>query len=193
MNESSKAMRRRFIEDRTGIFQWMKLFKGKGLDVGCGNNLLPFDKCEGFDQEQGDANDLTGYFKANEFNYIHSSQSLEHMRDPVAALQSWIEIVKPGGHLIVTIPDFVLYEGLIFPSRFNPDHRSTWSMWLKDSPAPIHCYLPSWLDQFDAGVKLCRVVDTNYDYKVGTSRDQTYHEDDNVEAFIEFVLQKKSK
>lgn len=194
MNEASKAMRRRFIEDQTGVFPWMKLFTGVGIDVGCGPDKIPFDACTAFDLEQGDANDLTGYFKAGEFDYLHASQCLEHMRDPVSALTSWIEVVKPGGHLIVTIPDFVLYEGLIFPSRFNSDHKSTWSIWLKDSPAPIHCYLPSWLLQF-ANVEIirCTVVDNNYDYKVLTKRDQTYDEEDGVEAFIEFVLRKHER
>lgn len=194
MREASKAMRRRFIEDQTGVFPWMKMFKGRGIDVGCGPDKIPFDKCEAFDQEQGDANDLTAYFKPNDFDYLHSSQSLEHMRDPAAALASWIEVVKPKGHLIVTIPDFVLYEGLVWPSRYNPDHKSTWSMWLKDSPAPIHCYLPSWLEQFKTVAPLlCAVVDNNYNYKVLTSKDQTLNEDEGVEAFIEFVLRKNAK
>jgi hypothetical protein len=35
------------------------------------------------------------------------------------------------------------------------------------------------------------LVDTNYDYKVGTRVDQTYRFEDRVEAFIEFVIQKK--
>lgn len=191
MNEASKAMRRRYVEDKTGVFPWMKLFKGRGLDVGCGPDKLPFDRCEGFDQEQGDANDLTGYFPKDTFNYIHASQALEHMRDPAAALQSWIDVTKPKGHLIVSIPDFVLYEGLVWPSRYNPDHKSTWSIWLKDSPAPIHCFLPSWLEQF-TGVKVlrCQVIDNNYDYKIMTRVDQTLPEDAGVEAFLEFVLQK---
>jgi ubiquinone/menaquinone biosynthesis C-methylase UbiE len=190
MKETSKAMRRRFIEDRTGVIPWWKWFRGNGIDIGCGPDKVPFDDCIGFDKEHGDANELT--FADNSFSYVHSSQSLEHMRDPATALRNWIGVTKPKGRIIVTVPDFVLYEGLVWPSRYNPDHKSTWSMWLPDSPAPIHCYLPQWLEQFDnTKLLLCRVVDTNYDYKILTKKDQTLPEDKGVEAFIEFVLQKK--
>lgn len=192
MNEASKAMRRRFIEDRTGVFPWWPLFRGDGIDVGCGPDKIPFSKCCAFDKEHGDANDLREIFAAGRFSYLHASQSLEHMIDPAKALASWIDVVKPRGHIIVTVPDFVLYEGMVFPSRYNPDHKSTWSMWFKDSVAPIHCYLPQWLEQFEnTKVVLCRVVDTNYDYKIGTKQDQTLSESRGVEAFLEFVLKKK--
>lgn len=194
MNEASKAMRRRLREDRAEEFPWWKLFKGAGVDVGCGPDKIPFDTCRPFDQADGDANDLTTYYAPNSFNYLHSSQSLEHMVDPVKALRSWIDVVRPKGHLIVTVPDVVLYERMVFPSRFNPDHKSTWSMWLKAFPkSPQHCYLPRWLEQFeDTKILRCQVVDTNYDYtKLETNEDQTLPEDRGVEAFIEFVLQKK--
>lgn len=192
MNEASKAMRRRFIEDQTGVYPWMKLFRGRGIDVGCGPDKLPFDNCIPFDKEHGDANDLTKFFKEGEFSYLHASQTLEHMIDPVKALTSWIAIVRKHGHLIVSIPSWELYEGLVFPSRFNPDHKSTWSMWMKDSPAPFHCKMPEWLDQFAETAKVlrCQLIDTNYNYKIGTAKDQTFIETDGVEAFIEFVLKK---
>lgn len=186
-------MRRRYIEDALGVFPWMKLFRGDGIDVGCGPDKIPFDRCVAFDKEQGDANDLTAYFAPNHFSYLHSSQSLEHMVDPEAALRSWITVVKSRGHIIVTVPSWELYEGMVFPSRFNPDHKSTWSLWQKDSSAPIHIYVPEWLKKFEDATKVrrCELVDNHYDYKIGTKRDQTLPEDAGVEAFIEFVLQKK--
>lgn len=194
MREASKAMRRRYIEDALGEFPWMKLFRGDGIDVGCGPDKIPFDRCIAFDKEQGDANDLLAHFPANHFSYLHSSQSLEHMVDPAAALASWIDVVKPRGHLIVTVPDFTLYERLQWPSRYNPDHKSTWSMSLRGSPAPIHCFLPEWLEQFkNTKIVLCRTVDAHYDFSLlnKLAIDQTLPEDAGVEAFIEFVLQKK--
>jgi len=190
MKETSKAMRRRWVEDAKGLFPWKDIFKGKGIDVGAGDDPLPFEDCIAFDQKDGDANKLDTYFKAGQFDYLHSSQSLEHMHDPKIALDSWIKVVKKGGYVICTIPDFILYEGLIWPSRYNPDHKSSFSMWLKDSPAPIHCLLPDWLSNFNVEVLLCRLVDTNYNYKILTSKDQTYVESDNVECWLEFVLRK---
>lgn len=190
MNESSKAMRRRWVEDAQGIFPWRSLFKGRGIDVGCGQDKIPFDECEPFDQEDGDANELSAYFPDNTFDYLHSSQSLEHMHDPRKALKDWIKIVKPGGHLIVTIPSWELYEGMRWPSRWNPDHKATFSMSLRGSPAPIHILLPDFLQELAARTVLCRLVDTNYDHSIGSTKDQTWDESDSIEAFIEFVIQK---
>jgi SAM-dependent methyltransferase len=187
MNESSKAMRRRMKECS---FAWGTIFTGDGIDVGCGPDKLKFPTCIGFDEVDGDANHLSRYFQPNTFDYLHGSQVLEHMRDPAAALRDWLTIVKPGGYIIQTIPSWELYEGMVWPSRFNRDHKSTWSMWQKGSPAPIHCKLPEWLDQFGCKVLLCRLVDDNFDYRVGTSMDQTWVEADGVECWLEFVLQK---
>lgn len=192
MREASKAMRRRYIEDKTGQFAWFRLFRGKGIDVGCGPDKLPFEECIGFDKEDGDANRLGEHFPVGTFDYLHASQCLEHMLDPTSALISWLAVVKKGGHLVISVPDWCLYEGMEWPSRFNPDHKSTWSLWLTGSPAPCHIHVPSWLAEFSelADIKLCRLVDTNYDYTKPSSVDQTLEESDGVEAFIEFVLKK---
>jgi hypothetical protein len=81
---------------------------------------------------------------------------------------------------------------MVWPSRYNPDHKSTFSMWQKGSPAPNHVLFPDWLkDNFsEHKVEICRLVDTNYNYKLGTSVDQTFNRENAVEAFIEFILKK---
>ncbi len=56
MNEASKAMRRRLIEDELGIFNWSEIFTGNGIDVGCGPDKIWYDSCRAFDLEHGDAN-----------------------------------------------------------------------------------------------------------------------------------------
>lgn len=171
-------------------YLWDSIFEGRGIDIGCGPDKLPLDNCIGFDEKDGDANHLSKYFPANHFDYAHGSQCLEHMRDPAAALRDWITVVRPRGFIVQTVPCWELYEGMVWPSRSNPDHKSTWSMWQKDSPAPIHCKLPEWLNQFGCEVLLCRLIDDNYDYKIGTRRDQTWRVEDYVEAFLEVVLRK---
>lgn len=194
MNEASKAMRRRFVEHHSGGFQWLELFRGaRGIDVGCGDDMIPFTNCEPFDQAQGDANNLREYFADNTFAYLHASQCLEHMTDPKAALDSWISVVRPRGYLIISVPDFILYEGGRWPSIWNPDHKSTWSMTLKGSLAgDRHVFVPEFLRHVDASVVRCEHVDTNYDYsKLLSTEDQTFSESRGVEAFIEFVLRKK--
>lgn len=193
MNETSKAMRRRYQEDKTNVFPWWSLFQGEGLDIGSGPNKLMFPGCKPFDIEQGDANRLTDHVPTESLDYIHSSQCLEHMLNPHQALEEWLACLRPGGHAIITVPDWCLYERMIWPSRFNPDHRSTWSMWMKGSEAPLHIYVPDLMIDINhlAACKLCRVVDTNYRYDYPENIDQTWVEADGVEAFIEFVLQKR--
>lgn len=191
-NETSKAMRRRWCEDADGLFPWRKVFTGRGIDVGCGPDPLPFEWCTPFDQEHGDANKLSSYFEPASFDYLHASQALEHMHDP-AVLWDWMKLLKPGGHAVITVPSWELYEGMRWPSVYNPDHKSTWSMSLMGSPAgKNHVHVPSFLEggKRVAHAPLARQLAVNYDYKVGVTRDQTWVEADGVEPWIEFVLRK---
>lgn len=43
-------------------------------------------------------------------------------------IRDWFALVKPGGHLIVIVPDEDLYEQGHFPSIFNNDHKSTFTI-----------------------------------------------------------------
>lgn len=192
MRESSKAMLRRFTDPKESEF-WKTVFSGNGIDVGSGDDLIQVEGVRGFDMGDGDANSLHIYFESNWFDYVHASQCLEHMHNPKVALENWLQVLKPSGYLVVTVPSWELYEGMTWPSRYNPDHKTTFSMWQKGSPAQNHVKCPDWLiDNFsEHTVCLCRLVDTNYNYKVGTRVDQTYKFEDRVEAFIEFVIQKK--
>lgn len=190
MKESSKAMERRLNSEKGAFFS--KIFKGKGIDIGAGDDLIKVEgSVVGFDMEDGDANQLHEYFLEENFDYIHASQCLEHMRDPEAALKSWLKVLRKGGFAIISVPSWELYEGMIWPSRFNPDHKTTFSLWQKDSPAPNHVKLPEWLANFNCEIVYCDLIDTNYNYNIGTRVDQTYPYENRVEAFIEFVLQKR--
>lgn len=188
MNETSKAMRRRLIEDELGIFNWKEILSGSGIDVGCGPDKVWDEKCIAFDQEQGDANHISRYF-TYQFDYLHASQCLEHMRDPYAAMLEWLKIVRSGGHAIVSVPDWTLYEGKTWPSQYNPDHKSTWSFTYRESPAPNHVNVYDFLDKLkdQCYAKRAMVIDNNYNYKL-IGVDQTFNESDGVEAFIEIVL-----
>ena len=50
------------------------------------------------------------------FDFVFSSHCLEHMQDPVKcpSLRDWWQLVRPGGVLIVIVPDEDLYEQGIF-------------------------------------------------------------------------------
>jgi len=189
MNETSKAMRRRMIEDELGIFNWSQIISGKGIDVGCGPDKVWDDNCIAFDQEQGDANKISEYF-SDKFDYLHASQCLEHMHDPYAAMVEWLKIVKTGGHAIISIPDWTLYEGRVWPSRYNPDHKSTWSFTFDQSPSKHHVNIYKFLTNLShiCYAKRVMLIDNNYNYSVSASVDQTFEESNGVEAFIEMVL-----
>jgi len=81
------------------------------------------DNCVGWDLEHGDAQ-LLDRIEDESFDFVYSSHTLEHVADASAALRNWYRVVKPGGHLILFVPDRDLYEKkLTLPSRWNPDHK----------------------------------------------------------------------
>jgi hypothetical protein len=50
------------------------------------------------------------------------------MHDPKSAILEWWKLVKQGGFLFILVPDEDLYEQGVFPSRFNPDHKATFTI-----------------------------------------------------------------
>ena len=54
----------------------------------------------------------------------NSSHCLEHLADPWSAVRNWYRITAPGGHLILSVPAYFLYEKRErLPSRWNADHK----------------------------------------------------------------------
>jgi ubiquinone/menaquinone biosynthesis C-methylase UbiE len=82
--------------------------------------VLPWDK------DDGDAQ-LLKSLENGLFDFVYSSHCLEHMRDVPEALSNWTRVLKSGGWIYVVIPDYVLYEKMTWPSRFNPDHKQSFS------------------------------------------------------------------
>ena len=101
-------------------------FVGSGIDIGCGTDPIKSD-VKRFDVQDGDANVITRHVQQT-FDFVFSSHCLEHMHNPEAALSEWWHLVKPGGHLIFIVPDEDLYEQGVFPSRFNSDHKATFTI-----------------------------------------------------------------
>jgi SAM-dependent methyltransferase len=99
------------------------LFKGSGLDIGAGKDLI-HPSARPFDKVHGDANFIDEVLN-EQFDYVFSSHCLEHMHDPADAILRWWKLVKPGGHLIVIVPDEDLYEQGFWPSPLNADHKAT--------------------------------------------------------------------
>jgi hypothetical protein len=53
---------------------------------------------------------------------------LEHMQDVPTALSNWSRVCKEGGYVYVMVPDYHLYERMQWPSPYNPDHKSRFSL-----------------------------------------------------------------
>ena len=128
MNETSKS--KRFWGDLE-----KEVTRGHGIDIGCGPDPVTPD-ARPFDLGHGDANVISQYVK-EQFDFVYSSHCLEHMRDPRSAILEWWKLVKPGGYLFVVVPDEDLYEQGVFPSRFNPDHKATFTISKSKSWSPV--------------------------------------------------------
>jgi SAM-dependent methyltransferase len=130
MKESAKT--RKF---RDSDF-YSRYFKGRTIDIGCGDDLVVAN-AEPFDMPQGDANEITKFRPAAAYDTVYSSHCLEHMRDVPKALAGWWELVKPGGFLIVVVPDEDLYEQGFWPSLFNGDHKATFRLCRSSTWSPV--------------------------------------------------------
>lgn len=131
MKECSKSIPRRNREPNFS----RKYFCGNGVDIGgkpdplvLYSEFFPFvQSIRTWDLEDGDAQFMAGVTDGA-FDFAHSSHCLEHLADPYEGLRSWFRIIRPGGYLVVTVPDEDLYEQGVFPSTFNRDHKWTFTI-----------------------------------------------------------------
>jgi len=189
MYEQSKAAKRRFDD---GNFH-NRYFIGEGIDIGCGEDNLGrlghvfrgIRSVRGWDMPDGDAQYLAT-IADNTFDFATSFHCLEHMVDPVVALKNWIRVVKAGGYLVITIPDEEMYEQEFWPSRFNSDHK--WSFTLRsNSMMPKSINVLDLCKQSGALVEKIEMIrDFYYDHIKG--QDQTLHP--CIESSIEIVMRK---
>ena len=124
MTETEKAKQRREAE---GFFQ--KYCKGKGIDIGCGTQILQTDLMKldirPFDQLYGDGDaTFLEEIEDESFDYVYSSHCLEHISDLKTCIKNWWRVLKPGGYLLIQVPERDLYEKKkLLPSRWNLDHK----------------------------------------------------------------------
>lgn len=119
MGEASKTMRRHGERLRPFL-------TGRGIDIGAGEDLVS-PNARPFDRDHGDAERIDEVIH-DTFDFVWSSHCLEHLTNPPDALRRWWSLVRPGGYLILVVPDVDLYEQGSFPSRVNPEHRHAFSV-----------------------------------------------------------------
>lgn len=98
---------------------------GNGLDLGFGGDpILPSSIC--IDRAEDHASrskcenpsptHITGdiwnleWFKDGSLDYVFSSHALEDAEDTRAVISEWMRVLKPGGHLVLFLPDQKTYE-----------------------------------------------------------------------------------
>lgn len=177
MKECSKSISRR-LTDANFINRY---FVGVGLDIGGKPDPLCLYQqlfCQmrtvrTWDWEDGDAQFLASV-KDFEFDFVHSSHCLEHLVDPREGIRNWLRVVRPGGYLVVTVPDEDLYEQGVFPSMFNRDHKWTFTIFKTRSWSERSMNLIDLVRELGEGAELVRMEQLSSTYRFDLPRyDQT--------------------
>lgn len=148
LQPGTEAMRKRLSGEmhRLRFFRSLKK-KGRVLDIGCGRGYFLLACLEkGYDVQGYDISEdgaayvrgrlglpvrtgrLEGAFEDATFDVITMWHSLEHMADPVKCLKVAGRWLRPGGVLVVDVPN---YEGT--------DARIKWDAW-EDWDLPYHFF-----------------------------------------------------
>ncbi len=193
MRETGKSMMRRLHDVRFGV----RYFVGDGIDIGAGNDPLTLYRelfpamrnLRAWDMPDGDAQVMAGVAD-NSFDFVHSSHCLEHLRDPAIGLANWLRILKPGGHMIVLVPDEDLYEQGQFPSNRNFDHKFSFTIHKPGSWSKSSINLFTLLAGLGDSAQILRVELLDATYRYGLPPlDQTMTA--IGECAIEFVIRKR--
>jgi SAM-dependent methyltransferase len=192
MLEASKSLLRRMHDPRF----FTRYFVGDGIDIGCGADniekflyLFPLMRsCRGWDMTDGDAQFLASVPDCS-FDFVHSSHCLEHLLDPCVALENWLRVLKPGGYLVVMIPDEDMYEQGAFPSAYNPDHKWTFTIDKAASWSPRSVSLMRLLSAFSHRAQTVKIEQLDSAFRFDDGRfDQTLSP--VVESALEFIMRK---
>ncbi|NKB57154.1 MAG: methyltransferase domain-containing protein [Alphaproteobacteria bacterium] len=193
MKECSKSIMRRLAEPNFVN----RFFRGDGIDIGGAPDPLAlyvelFPLMRGvriWDLKDGDGQTMAGIPDAH-YDFVHSSHCLEHLHDPEEGLRNWFRILKPGGHLVVTVPDEDLYEQGQFPSTYNADHKWTFTIFKTESWSDKSRNLFDLIASLGAAADVQKLDLLNATYRYGLPRfDQTLTP--IGESGIEFVIRKR--
>ena len=123
-----------------------------------------------------------------EYDFVYSSNLLEHVIHFERALLDFSILCKEGGYVISVIPDFELYEKEVWPpTKFNKDHKHCFSL-CKSYKIKEHINVFKMIKNFyNLELVNAKTLDTNYDFDI-KDEDQTQGFD--TEAFVEFICKR---
>lgn len=145
---------------------YLKYFKGKGIDVGYRgyrSDIKPVANSIGVDTDYPGYDGVHLPFDDESLDFVHSSHCLEHI--PTISLpktfEEWFRVLKVGGYMIITVPHQFLYEKRTnLPSRYNLDHKRFYTpfklMWEVEMNLKPNTYR----------VRRLMDNDLNYDYDI---------------------------
>jgi SAM-dependent methyltransferase len=189
---TSMSINRR-LQDARFSTRWLV---GNGLDVGGGEDsigiyqsLFPLIRSVTlYDMPQGDAQYLFNV-PDNAFDFVYSAHCLEHMIDPMIALQNLYRVVKKGGYIILTVPDEDMYEQGVWPSTYNHDHKHTFTIAKKESWSPVSINVLDILNKLEGTFAIQKIELLNHSYLPNSGRfDQT--RTPYSESGIEVIIRK---
>ena len=194
MKQCSKSIQRR-LADPNFINRY---FVGDGIDIGGEPDPLGLytelfarlKSVRTWDLEDGDAQSMSGVAD-DTYDFVHSSHCLEHLHDPRAGLRNWLRIVKPGGHLIILVPDEDLYEQGVFPSTFNRDHKWTFTIYKTHSWSSRSINIIDLIRELGSAAETIHIEQLNATFRFNLLRyDQTLTP--IGECAIEFIIRKRT-
>jgi ubiquinone/menaquinone biosynthesis C-methylase UbiE len=100
-----------------------------GFDVRCCDLYPEIFRLEGVDIHQGNL-DAELPFGDRSFDYVTCLEGLEHIENPQQALREFARVLKPGGHLVVSVPNILNIEERLkwllhgYTSHFKPISRA---------------------------------------------------------------------
>lgn len=194
MKECSKSIARRLKDSRYAS----RYFVGAGVDIGGKPDPLALYReffpaisdLKTWDIEDGDAQFMQNV--ANDsYDFVFSSHCLEHLRDPREGLRNWLRVVKPGGHLVITVPEEDLYEQGVWPSTHNRDHKVSFTLHKEKSWAPASINILDLVRELAplADIRKIEVIDETYRFDLPRF-DQTLTP--VAECAIELVIRKRT-
>jgi SAM-dependent methyltransferase len=193
MKECSKSIARRLSDPNFSN----RYFVGHGIDIGGKPDPLSLyagmfsrmSAVKTWDWDDGDAQYL-GSAADCSFDFVHSSHCLEHLVDPLEGLKNWFRVLKPGGHLVITVPDEDMYEQGVFPSTFNRDHKWTFTIYKPASWSDRSINVIDLVRELGAEAELLRIEQLSATYRFDMPRfDQTLTP--VGECGIEFVVRRR--
>jgi SAM-dependent methyltransferase len=210
LKEATKASKRRKLNPL-----YNTIIKGEVLDIGCGDDPINQEQYPNitsvtkYDRLYGhqDAATLPEFFNLSpvymnepevlkQFDTVHSSHCLEHVYDPYFTLKNWLKVTKTGGHIVVTVPDSYLYEQGFWPSKFNLDHKVSFTTSdqkvLLDDINVLEM-LQKLQKEIPNEIVICQLIDEKYDYSLNRLNGSMFMVDQTLgdaECAIEFIIKK---